>query len=258
MMLGISFSLTGIASSGSSSKGADCGRGWTCYSQGLALSKSAPSKSPDTTALQTGSPLVPGPGRHQLRRLIGRRSPQRIRFHHDPIATPRLGPARPATCPGSRPAGQPPSAGPGDRRGGAGGSLRRPVEALGTLKANESLSLTAKVTETVSAIHFEDGQRVQQGELLVGDDQRGGARPARGGPGTGRRGRAPVRAGQVPGRPALRLRVPARRAQARPRHGPGPAGGIESRLADRSSRPPSTGCWGCATSAWGPWWSPGI
>jgi membrane fusion protein (multidrug efflux system) len=41
------------------------------------------------------------------------------------------------------------------------------VEALGTLKANESVSVTANVTETVSAIHFDDGDRVEQGQLLV-------------------------------------------------------------------------------------------
>jgi len=41
------------------------------------------------------------------------------------------------------------------------------VEALGTLKANESVAVTANVTETVSAIHFDDGERVKQGQLLV-------------------------------------------------------------------------------------------
>ena len=41
------------------------------------------------------------------------------------------------------------------------------VEALGTLRANESVVLTASVTETVSAIHFDDGQRVKSGQLLV-------------------------------------------------------------------------------------------
>ncbi len=41
------------------------------------------------------------------------------------------------------------------------------VEALGTLKANESVSLTANVTETVSIIRFDDGQRVKRGEVLV-------------------------------------------------------------------------------------------
>ena len=42
-----------------------------------------------------------------------------------------------------------------------------PVEALGTLKALESVNLTANVTETVSALHFDDGQRVAAGEVLV-------------------------------------------------------------------------------------------
>jgi membrane fusion protein (multidrug efflux system) len=41
------------------------------------------------------------------------------------------------------------------------------VEALGTLKANESVGLTANVTETVSAIHFDDGERVDAGQILV-------------------------------------------------------------------------------------------
>lgn len=46
-------------------------------------------------------------------------------------------------------------------------SLADRAEALGTLKANESVLLTANVTETVSAVYFEDGQRVEQGQLLV-------------------------------------------------------------------------------------------
>lgn len=41
------------------------------------------------------------------------------------------------------------------------------VEALGTLRANESVVLTATVTETVTAINFNDGQRVEQGDILV-------------------------------------------------------------------------------------------
>jgi membrane fusion protein (multidrug efflux system) len=41
------------------------------------------------------------------------------------------------------------------------------IEALGTLKANESVQVTVNVTETVTAIHFDDGQRVQKGEILV-------------------------------------------------------------------------------------------
>ncbi len=45
--------------------------------------------------------------------------------------------------------------------------LAERVEALGTLKANESVTITATVTETLSVIHFEDGQRVRAGDLLV-------------------------------------------------------------------------------------------
>jgi membrane fusion protein (multidrug efflux system) len=41
------------------------------------------------------------------------------------------------------------------------------VEALGTLRANESVTLTATVTEPVTAVNFEDGQRVEKGEVLV-------------------------------------------------------------------------------------------
>lgn len=41
------------------------------------------------------------------------------------------------------------------------------VEALGTLRANESVSLTANVSETITAIHFEDGQKVNVGDVLV-------------------------------------------------------------------------------------------
>lgn len=41
------------------------------------------------------------------------------------------------------------------------------TEALGTLRANESVVLTATVSETINSIHFEDGQRVKKGFVLV-------------------------------------------------------------------------------------------
>ncbi|MGH8496150.1 MAG: efflux RND transporter periplasmic adaptor subunit [Gammaproteobacteria bacterium] len=41
------------------------------------------------------------------------------------------------------------------------------IEALGTLQANESVTLTANVTERVTAIHFDDGDRVEEGDVLV-------------------------------------------------------------------------------------------
>ncbi len=41
------------------------------------------------------------------------------------------------------------------------------VEALGTLRANETIQLTATVSEIVTDVHFEDGQRVKAGTILV-------------------------------------------------------------------------------------------
>ncbi len=41
------------------------------------------------------------------------------------------------------------------------------VEALGTANANESLVLTAKVTETVARVNFKDGDLVEAGQILV-------------------------------------------------------------------------------------------
>jgi membrane fusion protein (multidrug efflux system) len=41
------------------------------------------------------------------------------------------------------------------------------TEALGTLRSNEAVVITTTVTETVAAIHFQDGQRVQRGDVLV-------------------------------------------------------------------------------------------
>ena len=41
------------------------------------------------------------------------------------------------------------------------------VEALGTLRANESVELTSTVTELVTAVNFDDGQRVKKGDVLI-------------------------------------------------------------------------------------------
>ena len=41
------------------------------------------------------------------------------------------------------------------------------IEALGTLHANESVTLTATVTDTVTAVNFNDGQRVEAGTILA-------------------------------------------------------------------------------------------
>ncbi len=41
------------------------------------------------------------------------------------------------------------------------------IEALGTLRANEAVTISATVTDTISELHFDDGKRVEQGEILV-------------------------------------------------------------------------------------------
>ncbi len=41
------------------------------------------------------------------------------------------------------------------------------IEALGTAQANESVMVTAKVTETVVRVNFEDGELVEAGQVLV-------------------------------------------------------------------------------------------
>jgi membrane fusion protein, multidrug efflux system len=41
------------------------------------------------------------------------------------------------------------------------------VEALGTLRANESVDITAKVADRVAAIHFNEGQQVRKGNVLI-------------------------------------------------------------------------------------------
>lgn len=41
------------------------------------------------------------------------------------------------------------------------------VEALGSLRGNESVTITANASDTIEAIHFEEGQRVDAGQLLV-------------------------------------------------------------------------------------------
>lgn len=41
------------------------------------------------------------------------------------------------------------------------------IEAIGTVKANESVTLTAQVTETVTKVNFDDGQLAEKGDVLI-------------------------------------------------------------------------------------------
>lgn len=45
--------------------------------------------------------------------------------------------------------------------------LQNNIEALGNLRANESIRVTAKTTKTVTQIRFDDSQRVSKGDILV-------------------------------------------------------------------------------------------
>ncbi len=42
-----------------------------------------------------------------------------------------------------------------------------PIEALGTLRAREAADITASITETISEIRFQDGERVRAGQVLA-------------------------------------------------------------------------------------------
>ncbi|MDO8345715.1 MAG: efflux RND transporter periplasmic adaptor subunit [Cellvibrio sp.] len=46
-------------------------------------------------------------------------------------------------------------------------NLTTTIEALGTLRANESITLTSNDTKKVTRINFEDGERVEKGQVLV-------------------------------------------------------------------------------------------
>ena len=41
------------------------------------------------------------------------------------------------------------------------------VEVLGTLRANETVEITATITDTITLLHFDDGQQVAAGDILV-------------------------------------------------------------------------------------------
>ncbi len=96
-------------------------------------------------------------------------------FTRDDAAPGAQAGARPGAFPGAPGAARP--GGPG-----AFGSTQPPlvvvehvkraplydvVEALGTAQANESVTITAKVTDTVRRINFEDGEYVEAGTVLI-------------------------------------------------------------------------------------------
>ena len=45
--------------------------------------------------------------------------------------------------------------------------IRSEIEAIGTARANESVTITAKVTDTVNQVRFDDGGYVEAGDVLI-------------------------------------------------------------------------------------------
>ena len=45
--------------------------------------------------------------------------------------------------------------------------LTTTIEALGDLRANETITLTSNETKKITRINFDDGQRVEKGQILV-------------------------------------------------------------------------------------------
>lgn len=72
-----------------------------------------------------------------------------------------------AGCEQAPPAGGPPPAAVVTTGTVEAKPWRDAIEALGTARANESLLVTAKVTETVVRVNFEDGDLVEAGQVLV-------------------------------------------------------------------------------------------
>jgi membrane fusion protein (multidrug efflux system) len=118
------------------------------------------------------------------------------------------------------------------------------VEALGTLSANESVSLTVNVTETISAVHFDDGDRVDSGAVLVemtSREEHAQLEEARATVNEARRQYERIRSLEAQGTAAKSLLDERKRewetARAR-------LAAIESRLADRLVRAPFAGVLG--------------
>ncbi len=115
------------------------------------------------------------------------------------------------------------------------------IEALGTLRANESVQLSSSITETVSAVNFDDGDRVAAGTLLVeltSDEEHAQLEEARATVEEARRQYERVQSLQQQGTAAASLLDERRRdwdtAKAR-------LTAIESRLKDRLIRAPFAG-----------------
>jgi len=131
------------------------------------------------------------------------------------------------------------------------------IEALGTLRARESIVLTATVTETVSAIHFEDGNRVEAGTILVemtSDEEHAQLIEARAAADEARRQYERIRTLEATGQ-ATRSLLDERRRDSET--SAARLEGVVSRLADRLVRAPFAGVLGLRNISVGALVSPG-
>jgi membrane fusion protein (multidrug efflux system) len=131
------------------------------------------------------------------------------------------------------------------------------VEALGTLRANESVALTVSVTETVTALHFNDGDRVEAGKVLVemtSDEEHAQLEEARSVVEEARRQYERVKSLEAQGTAAKSLLDERRRQW---ETGRARLAAIESRLADRLIRAPFGGVVGLRNVSVGALMEPG-
>ncbi|WP_404298075.1 efflux RND transporter periplasmic adaptor subunit [Halomonas sp.] len=132
-----------------------------------------------------------------------------------------------------------------------------PLEALGTLRADESVTLSATVTDTVVEVNFRDGQVVEEGRLLVrlqDDEQQAQLRAAQA---QRDERRATVnRLAQLQTR-NLAPRADVEDAQARLRQVEADIQGLEARLADYRILAPFGGVMGFRNVSVGALVSPG-
>ena len=97
-----------------------------------------------------------------LRVLDNLRLPEslRVRLGSAP-ARPDAAPGRPAAAPGARPPA------PVETATVRTGAVTDDVEALGTLIANESVSIAPEIAGRITAVRFKEGERVKQGATLI-------------------------------------------------------------------------------------------
>lgn len=116
-----------------------------------------------------------------------------------------------------------------------------PLEALGTLSAEESVTLSATVTETIAEINFQDGQQVERGKLLIrlqDAEEQAQLRAAQAL--TDERRNASERASQLQQR-NLAARADVEDTQARLRQAEADAQALEARLANYQIQAPFSG-----------------